>query len=189
MSMEPANGKIQTRTTVSFPNVPMNQDFAPYALAICPAVISVGRRCVNDGYEFHWCPGTSPYFVRPDGQRVLLEVENYVPYIPEVALACPGSVPSVSPLCRPFPRRSPALLLTPIEITPLGSSEYWVTLSWLPITLPGNCPRIEKATTSDGVWTETPHFWICSHRTPRASLFVPADLPVPSLLHPNVTLS
>ena len=49
----------------------------------CPAVLSVGRRCVDFGYSFHWPAGGAPYLVRPDGARVELEVEGYVPYLPE----------------------------------------------------------------------------------------------------------
>jgi hypothetical protein len=46
-----------------------------------PAVLSVGRRCMEDGYTFVWHPGKLPYFVLPSGKRVPLEVEGYVPYL------------------------------------------------------------------------------------------------------------
>ena len=33
----------------------------PYILDSTPDVLSIGRRCVEDGYEFHW----KPYFTLP----------------------------------------------------------------------------------------------------------------------------
>lgn len=45
-------------------------------------VLSVGRRCVDMGYEFHWPTGsTRPYFVTPDGSHVEIEVGNFIPFL------------------------------------------------------------------------------------------------------------
>ena len=47
-----------------------------------PAVLSVGRRCVEEGYSFHW-PAFSnePYMIAPDGKLIRLFVRGYVPYM------------------------------------------------------------------------------------------------------------
>ena len=34
-----------------------------------------------EGYSFYWPAGTSPYLIDPNGQKIDLEVDNYVPFI------------------------------------------------------------------------------------------------------------
>ncbi len=47
-----------------------------------PNVLSIGRRCMLDGYAFHW-PKLShkPYLITPAGKVVFLEVDGYIPYL------------------------------------------------------------------------------------------------------------
>ena len=33
-------------------------------------------------YAFYWPNGEKPYFIRPSGQRITLEVSDFIPYIP-----------------------------------------------------------------------------------------------------------
>ena len=44
-----------------------------------PAVLSVGRRFMQEGDAFHWFPWKSPYFLKPNGEKILCEVHAYVP--------------------------------------------------------------------------------------------------------------
>ena len=55
----------------------------PYLAKSTPAVLSVGMRCIDDGYDFIWkgSKGEEPYFVKPDGKVVPLTVNDYVPYL------------------------------------------------------------------------------------------------------------
>ena len=39
----------------------LNEIAEPYILDSSPDVLSIGRRCVEDGYEFHW----KPYSLHP----------------------------------------------------------------------------------------------------------------------------
>ena len=56
----------------------------PLLLESCPAVLSVGRRCIEEGYEFRWKPySRNPTFHLPDGTVINMEVDGYVPYIVE----------------------------------------------------------------------------------------------------------
>ena len=49
----------------------------------CLPVISIGRRCVKYGYEFHWKPYSSaPVLIKPNGEKISLFVENFIPYVP-----------------------------------------------------------------------------------------------------------
>jgi hypothetical protein len=45
-----------------------------------PAVISIGKRCLETGYAFYWPPFSErPFFAKPDGSRVAMEVEGNIP--------------------------------------------------------------------------------------------------------------
>ena len=52
----------------------------PYLVKSSPAVLSVGMRCIDDGYDFVWngSRGEDPYFVKPDGK---MTVNDCVPYL------------------------------------------------------------------------------------------------------------
>ena len=54
----------------------------PYLVRSSPPVISVGMRCIDDGYDFIWrgSKGEPPYMVKPNGERIELVVRDYVPY-------------------------------------------------------------------------------------------------------------
>ena len=55
----------------------------PYLVESTPAVLSVGMRCVDDGYDFVWrgSKKQDPYFLKPNGERIYLKVNDYVPYL------------------------------------------------------------------------------------------------------------
>ena len=99
----------------------LNEVVTPYVLPSTPAVLSVGQRCLEKGYDFVWRKNSAPYFVRPDGKAVILKLDGRVPYVDDqckviasesampVALAAPdqkiGGVgePSFSAGCQLFP--------------------------------------------------------------------------------------
>ena len=74
----------------------------PYVLDKAPSVLSVGMRCLKDGYDFVWRAHSRPYFRLPDGSRIKLEVKDNVPFIPsEIQNAVPAlsqSIPKVTTL-------------------------------------------------------------------------------------------
>ena len=56
-----------------------------------PAALSIGRRCVVDGYSFHWPAFGDPTFVDPHGRNIPLVVSDYCPYIFNCLVGCaPG---------------------------------------------------------------------------------------------------
>ena len=69
-------------------------DTNPYLLPQTPSVLSVGLKCMNQGYDFVWYANKKPFFVKPDGTRINLTVRDYVPYYDmwdgESATACPA---------------------------------------------------------------------------------------------------
>ena len=61
----------------------LGEEIDPLLLEKTPAVLSVGRRCVDGGCSFIWKAGEQPYLIDATGKRHQLEVDNYVPYPPE----------------------------------------------------------------------------------------------------------
>ena len=71
----------------------------PYLVQSSPPVISVGMRCIDDGFDFVWrgSKGESPYMVRPNGERIELVVKDYVPYLANNS----KTITTASAQCRP----------------------------------------------------------------------------------------
>jgi hypothetical protein len=76
-----ANGKTDAEEDILLHVVELDEDIEPYVMASTPAVLSIGRRCMDFGYEFRWPAGKLPYFITPKGVKVTLVVEDYVPYL------------------------------------------------------------------------------------------------------------
>jgi hypothetical protein len=84
VTMETANGTISCDRVLQMQIIPFNENIEPYILEDSPDVLSIGRRCVDEGFSFHWEAGSlAPYFVDQFGKRITLETEAYVPYLPD----------------------------------------------------------------------------------------------------------
>ena len=81
-----ANGHSSSNLQAKVYNDTLSCRFDPYLLESTPPVMSVGVRCVDQGYDFIWRSGKSPYFRKPDGEKIELLVRDYVPYIPARAM-------------------------------------------------------------------------------------------------------
>jgi len=57
--------------------VPVN----PYIMKHTPPILSVGKRCMKQGYGFWWPPYAPPWYIAPDGSWIAHEVLDDVPYI------------------------------------------------------------------------------------------------------------
>ena len=82
VTLTTANGKTKVGTVAPM-EVPVLGRISPLMLKETPAAITVGQRCMDKGWAFHWPSGQSPYMVDPDGRIIPLVVENYVPYLYE----------------------------------------------------------------------------------------------------------
>ena len=109
LTLNTANGEITVTEVVSLQCVPLGEEVAPFILDDTPSVLSVGRRCLDGGYSFHWPSFRTPYFVTPKGKVVKLQVEGYVPYlieaegyVPAVPIVAKANIRPV-PSSRPFP--------------------------------------------------------------------------------------
>ena len=54
---------------------------SPLVLNSTPPVLSVGKRCMDEGYSFIWNAGSTPYLVDQQGRKHFLAVRDYVPYL------------------------------------------------------------------------------------------------------------
>ena len=70
----------------------IDKEVHPYVLPDAPAVISVGMRCIQDGWDFVWKSFSRPYFKKKDGTKIKLEVRDYVPYLPSRDGQVPAAV-------------------------------------------------------------------------------------------------
>jgi hypothetical protein len=57
----------------------MSIDIRPHILDEAPKVLSVGRRCVHEGFGFAWLSGELPYLIDPSGMIIRLGVQNGAP--------------------------------------------------------------------------------------------------------------
>ena len=58
----------------------IDKSIQPYVLPDTPAVVSVGMRCLKDGWDFVWRAFSRPYFRKKNGERIKLEIKDFVPY-------------------------------------------------------------------------------------------------------------
>ena len=108
-----ANGQIRADTTVTMQIPHLMETIEPYLLPNTPDVISIGRRCVREGYGFYWPPfSEEPYFEIPEdlgGGYSVLESVDDVPYLRDTwnvdgaasqdHSACPAPIATGSAAC------------------------------------------------------------------------------------------
>ena len=82
--LETPAGTVKAKRRACVQVEDLGEDVEPLALKDSPDVLSIGRRCVEHGYGFHWDPfSEDPFLVTPNGDKVKLRVFDYVPYLPD----------------------------------------------------------------------------------------------------------
>ena len=76
-----ANGKVVSDTCTPFVCHELGMNIKPYILPQTPHVLSVGRRCMEQGCSFLWPAGCRPMMCLPSGKLVQLEVHHFIPYL------------------------------------------------------------------------------------------------------------
>ena len=64
-----ANGECRPIGSIIMDIKPLNETSSVLVLENTPNVLSVGLRCMEYGYSFHWPSGQVPYLVTPTGFR------------------------------------------------------------------------------------------------------------------------
>ena len=52
-----------------------------YVLDDTPSVMSLGKRCMEEGYSFVWPSGQMPFMVTKNGERIDLTIHDNIPYV------------------------------------------------------------------------------------------------------------
>jgi hypothetical protein len=109
--LKTANGNASANKTISFNHRSLEGEITAYIMRSTPTVLSVGKRCMHEGYSFIWLAGKAPFFITPSRNQITLEVINDIPYLPAEesfrtpAVACPAASVVAAPVRQ---RRKPA---------------------------------------------------------------------------------
>ena len=76
-----ANGPAESKGAVLTKIPGMAEEVHAVELGDTPPLLSVGRRCLNEGYSFVWIAGRNPYFVTKEGMMLPCKTSGGVPYI------------------------------------------------------------------------------------------------------------
>ena len=86
LTLMTANGECRPPGSIPIRVEALGETTNALVLENTPNVISVGLRCMEYGYGFHWPPAETPYWITPDGREILCRVENNVPLLPSPGL-------------------------------------------------------------------------------------------------------
>ena len=81
-SLRTANGITGTHGRIDASAEHLPDRIEAHILPNTPALISVGKRCMEMGYSFRWDAGQLPELISSNGTVTTLEVINNVPYLP-----------------------------------------------------------------------------------------------------------
>ena len=81
-SLRTANGITGTNGRIDASAEHLPDRIEARILPTTPALISVGKRCMEMGYSFRWDAGQLPELISSNGTVTTLEVINNVPYLP-----------------------------------------------------------------------------------------------------------
>ena len=80
--MQTANGVISENRVVNMPISPLSCEVEAVVLDKCPNVLSLGHRCMIDGYSFEWKAFENPTLTDPQGHVIVLDLDWLVPVLP-----------------------------------------------------------------------------------------------------------
>ena len=76
-----ANGITSTSTMVDLDFDTFNEPARAHVLEDTPSVLSLGKRCMEQGYTFVWPNGREPYMINSEGDKIRMEVHDLIPYV------------------------------------------------------------------------------------------------------------
>ena len=81
VELSTANGRTVVDKKIPMQVGALLEVVEPLLLPSTPPVLSLGKRCMEDGCSFHWPARQNPYMVDARGVRHELEVKDNVPYL------------------------------------------------------------------------------------------------------------
>ena len=76
-----ANGSTATQTEAEIDLGTFDEISQAYVLDDTPSVMSLGKRCMEEGYSFVWPSGKMPFMITKNGERIDLTIHDNIPYI------------------------------------------------------------------------------------------------------------
>ena len=76
-----ANGSTATQTEAEIDLGTFDMTSQAYVLDDTPSVMSLGKRCMEEGYSFVWPSGKMPFMVTKNGERIDLTIHDNIPYV------------------------------------------------------------------------------------------------------------
>jgi hypothetical protein len=76
-----ANGRTEAESTIKVPCKEIGCSVDAYVLQNTPAVISMGKKCMEEGCSFVWPAGESPFLIDSKGKVMIFEVRDNIPYV------------------------------------------------------------------------------------------------------------
>ena len=92
--LDTANGESIADQSIDLFLGCLGEHISPLVLDSTPNVLSLGRRVVDDGYDWHWLGGTTtPWMVHPITREVVnLEYEDYCSFLADGGTTVPSSM-------------------------------------------------------------------------------------------------
>ena len=76
-----ANGECRPAGSIVMDIKPLGETSSALVLESTPNFLSVGLRCMEYGYSFHWPNAQNPYWVTREGEEIRCAVEHNVPFL------------------------------------------------------------------------------------------------------------
>ena len=76
-----ANGSTATQTEAEIDLGTFDMTSQAYVLDDTPSVMSLGKRCMEEGYSFVWPSGKMPFMITKNGERIDLTIHDNIPYV------------------------------------------------------------------------------------------------------------
>ena len=76
-----ANVSTATQTEAEIDLGTFDMTSQAYVLDDTPSVMSLGKRCMEEGYSFVWPSGKMPFMVTKNGERIDLTIHDNIPYV------------------------------------------------------------------------------------------------------------
>ena len=105
VSLITANGSVEADTKHEVHVEALDQPLQFVLLPNTPAVCSVGKKCMEQGFSFFWPKGEAPHFICPDGHKVQCQLRGNVPVFGDRGplSACPATTSESSDRSRIAP--------------------------------------------------------------------------------------
>ena len=76
-----ANGSTAAQTEAEIDLGTFDMTSHAYVLDDTPSVMSLGKRCMEEGYSFVWPSGKMPFMITKNGERIDLTIHDNIPYV------------------------------------------------------------------------------------------------------------